>query len=235
MESEGLNQERAVLPSHRIVVAGIGPGNPHYMVPAARAAIEEARVLVGGRRALAQFARPAGSGQETMAVTRDIAGVMAFIKSHLAASDVVVMVSGDPGYYSLLDALRRCFPPACLKVIPGISAMQLAFARLALPWHEATLLSFHGRRPQDAPLAYRPGRILGLLTDAHYTSHTIPAILLAADWPADTGLYICARLSYEDEAVTATTLGEAASLPEVASSVLVVVAPEPQESTSPKA
>lgn len=226
MEPKGLNQERVVQLSHRIVVAGIGPGNPHYMVPAAQSAIEKARVLVGGRRALAQFARPASSGQETMAVTRDIEGVMAFIKNHLVASDVVVMVSGDPGYYSLLDALRRHFPPACIEVIPGISAMQLAFARLALPWHEASLLSFHGRRPQEAQLAYRPGRVLGLLTDAHYTSHTIPTILLAAGWPANTGLYICARLSYEDESVTATTLGEAASLPEVASAVLVVVAPE---------
>lgn len=229
MESEGMNREQAACSPHRIIVAGIGPGNPQYMVPAARDAIKDAHVLVGGRRALAQFARPAGSGQEAMAVTRDIEGVMAFIKSRLASSDVVVMVSGDPGYYSLLDALRRHFPPACLAVIPGISAMQLAFARLALPWHEATLLSFHGRRPQDAQLNYQPGRILGLLTDAHYTSHTVPRVLMQAGWPPEANLFVCARLSYEDEAITATTLGEASLLPEVASAVLIVTAPAVQQ------
>ena len=42
--------------SHKIIVAGIGPGNPAYMVPEAVQAIEKAQVLVGGKRALAQFA-----------------------------------------------------------------------------------------------------------------------------------------------------------------------------------
>ena len=69
-------------------------------------------------------------------------------------------MSGDPGYYSLLDALKRDFPSGLIEVIPGLSAMQLAFARLALPWHEASLLSFHGRRPDDKELIYSKGRIL---------------------------------------------------------------------------
>ena len=101
-----------------IIVAGIGPGHPDYMLPAAARAIREAQVLVGGRRALAQFAR---EGQRTMAVTGDITAVMQFIREALATSYVVVMVSGDPGYYSLLDALRRHFPAACIRVIPGLS------------------------------------------------------------------------------------------------------------------
>ena len=40
---------------NEIIVAGIGPGHPDYMLPAAARAIREAQVLVGGRRALAQF------------------------------------------------------------------------------------------------------------------------------------------------------------------------------------
>ena len=164
---------------NEIIVAGIGPGHPDYMLPAAERAIREAKVLVGGRRALAQFARPQGEGQLTMAVTGDIDSVMQFIREKLELSSVVVMVSGDPGYFSLLDALRRHFPPACLRVIPGLSAMQLAFARLALPWHEARLLSFHGRKPAAERLAYHPGSVLGMLTDRTFTSKTIPAVLLA--------------------------------------------------------
>ena len=168
---------------NEIIVAGIGPGHPDYMLPAAERAIREAKVLVGGRRALAQFARPRGEGQLTMAVTGDIDSVMQFIREKLELSSVVVMVSGDPGYFSLLDALRRHFPPACLRVIPGLSAMQLAFARLALPWHEARLLSFHGRKPAAERLAYHPGSVLGMLTDRTFTSKTIPAVLLAHGWP----------------------------------------------------
>ena len=202
-------------------MAGIGPGNPDFVLPAARAAIEGAEVLVGGSRALADFAR---QGQETMTIRGDIAAVLAFIKEKLEKTHVVVMVSGDPGYYSLLDALRREFPPRSLIVIPGISSLQMAFARLALPWHEARLASFHGRVPQEEELAYRKGALLGLLTDRVHNSRTIPPRLMELGWPSEAKLHICSRLSYEDEAILHTTLGEAASAPEISHGILVVEA-----------
>lgn len=206
---------------HRIVVAGIGPGNPDYMVPLAKQAIAGAKALVGGRRALAQFAAPAASGQQTLAVTRDIAGVMAFIERELHQHDVVVMVSGDPGYYSLLDALRRNFPAQQIAVIPGISALQLAFARLALPWHDARLVSFHGRRPSASALCYEPGAVLGMLTDGEQNSKTIPPLLIEQGWPKDAKLHICTRLSYADEEIRTVSLGEAMELPAYASGILI--------------
>jgi len=209
--------------AHRIIVAGIGPGHPDYMVPAARKAIAEANVLVGGQRALSQFAH---DGQQTMAVRGDIPAVLAYLREKLEECDVVCMVSGDPGYYSLLDALRREFSPETLTVLPGISSMQLAFSRLALPWHGATLLSLHGREPEEATMAYQPGRILGMLTDAKHTSRTVPQLLLRLGWPADTPFFVCARLSYDDEMVRHTTLSRAAGdeETEVANCILVVTA-----------
>jgi len=202
-------------------VAGIGPGNPDFILPAARAAVEGAQVLVGGSRALADFAR---HGQETMTIRGDIAAVLAFIKEKLQKTHVVVMVSGDPGYYSLLDALRREFLPQMLVVIPGISSLQMAFARLALPWHEARLASFHGRVPQPAEISYREGALLGLLTDRTNNSRTIPLRLMELDWPPSAELHICSRLSYEDEQIIHTTLGEASAAPEISHGILVVKA-----------
>ena len=234
---ESLKEKQA----HRIIVAGIGPGSPDYLVPAARRAIERAKYLIGGRRALAQFAKTSGvqdtaaerqtscsaqaceeATQKTCAVTRDIDGVLSFVRDGLAEADVVVMVSGDPGYFSLLDALRRTFDESLIDVIPGISSFQLAFARLALPWHDADLLSFHGRVPDDAALRYAPGRKLGLLTDQQHNSQTIAETLLAHGWPADARYAICARLSYEDETVERMTLGEAAKHEPVGSCIVVI-------------
>ena len=120
--------------SHKIIVVGIGPGDPAYLLPKAQKTIENARILVGGKRALADFSH---SGARECAIGADIPGVLSFIRDALAEDDVVVMVSGDPGYYSLLDALRRSFPIGQIEVIPGISSLQMAFARLALPWHSA--------------------------------------------------------------------------------------------------
>ncbi len=203
-----------------MIVAGIGPGNPDYVLPAALRAIREAKVLVGGSRALADFS---AEGQRTITIRGDIPTVIASIREALSESDVVVMVSGDPGYYSLLDALRRSFDEDRLQVIPGISSIQFAFARLSLPWHGAGLLSFHGRRPSDEELAYAPGRVLGMLTDAAYSSRTIPKLLMEMGWPEDTKTAICARLSYEDERIVRTTLAKAPLEKEETHCVMVVM------------
>lgn len=207
---------------HRIIVAGIGPGHPDYMVPEARRAIEEARFLVGGRRALAQYAQRNSNEQKTFPVTRDIPGVLDFIAAALEQSDIVVMVSGDPGYYSLLDALRRRFSAKLFHVIPGISSFQLAFARLSLPWHEACLLSFHGRVPREEDLTYTEGKILGMLTDHVHTSQIIAKKLLSCGWPSAAFFAICARLSYADEQVLRLTLEEAARHVPVSSCIIIV-------------
>ena len=203
-----------------MIVAGIGPGNPDYVLPAALRVIREAKVLVGGSRALSDFAV---DGQRTMTIRGDIPAVLSFIREALTESDVVVMVSGDPGYYSLLDALRRDFDEELLSVIPGISSVQFAFARLALPWHDASLLSFHGRRPSDAELAYRPGRIIGMLTDTKNSSRTIPELLIEMGWPEDAQAAICSRLSYEDERIVRTTLAGAVTEKEETHCVMVVM------------
>ena len=62
---------------------------------------------------------------------------------------VAIVVSGDPGFYSILDWLKREFPKLQYQVIPGISSMQLAFARLAQSWYDCKFISLHGRPALD--------------------------------------------------------------------------------------
>ena len=205
--------------NNKIIVAGIGPGSIDYISPVALRAIQSANVLVGGRRALSYFAT---DNQISCSITGDISAVIKFIREQLQNSDVVVMASGDPGYYSILDTLRREFAATKIEVIPSISSMQLAFARLALPWHNATLLSFHGRRPSDEQLRYEPGKVIGMLTDGEYNSHTIPQILIKLGWSNDSKLAICSRLSYEDEKTINTTIIEALNIEVVKHCVLIV-------------
>ena len=204
---------------NKIIVAGIGPGAESFMTPAALEKIRAAKFLVGGRRALAEFSKPE---QVTCAITRDLDAAINFIREKISVGEVVVMVSGDPGYYSMLDLLRKNFPPARIEVIPSISAMQLAFARLALPWHSATLLSFHGRRPADSDLKFAQGKVLGLLTDAEFNSKTIAQILLENGWAENSSVAICARLSYADEKIIRTDLAAAAVSEPVKNCILIV-------------
>lgn len=205
--------------SFKIIVAGIGPGAKEYVIPAAIKAIDEAKVLVGGRRALQEFSH---DRQETFAIKADIQAVMDFIRKKIDYSDVVVMVSGDPGYYSLLSALRRNFSVNMLKVIPGLSSMQTAFAKIALPWQDASLLSFHGRIPADEDLIYHQGRIIGMLTDTKFTSAKIAQYLLDRGWAKTATAYICAKISYPEEKIIQLSLEEAAQIEDTASCVMIV-------------
>jgi cobalt-precorrin-7 (C5)-methyltransferase len=206
---------------YKIIIVGIGPGAPEYIVPIAKQQIDAAKVLVGSKRALETLA---AADITRKIITGDIPSVISFIQEKLYKQDVVVLVSGDPGYYSLLAALRRSFPLQKLQVIPGISSMQLAFARLALPWQSARLLSLHGRKPDEQSLCFTEGAILGILTDTIYTSKTIAELLLRHNWPRTTKVYLCAKLSYENEEIIETTLENAVQTKEFSHCIMVVTA-----------
>ena len=205
---------------YKITVVGIGPGSPEYLLPVAKKAIDEARVLVGGARALADF-KPAQC--ETRLIDRDLAGVVAFIRSKLTESDVVVMVSGDPGFYSLLAVLKEQFSPEIITVIPGISSMQMAFARLGFTWQDAEFFSLHGRELGETDLAYRSRRKIAFLTDAKYYPGWIAQRLQATGWPETTDIWLCSDLSYETERILRVNLNEAVRLLGFECCVMVVM------------
>lgn len=84
---------------HTLIVAGIGPGDPDYILPKAQKAIEGAHYLVGGRRALSDYAKPS---QETYPVTGKLSLLASWLEEALKKDDVVVMVSG-------IRAITVCF------------------------------------------------------------------------------------------------------------------------------
>ena len=89
---------------HKIIVAGIGPGAKEYVIPMAMQAINEAKVLVGGTRALNEFSH---QGQKTFAIKADISAVMDFIKVELNDNDVVVMMYSVSTDMELIPCLSR--------------------------------------------------------------------------------------------------------------------------------
>jgi cobalt-precorrin-7 (C5)-methyltransferase len=204
---------------HYITVAGIGPGSPDYLLPVAKKVIENATVLIGSRRALTAFCR---EDQKSYSIGADIEGVLTYIEKVHIAEKVVVMVSGDPGFYSLLAALREKFGAAKLKVIPGISSVQLAFARVGEFWQDAVLLSMHGRRADDSALVYQPLKKLGFLTDGKHNPAFIAQLLIKQGWPPATRSWLCENLSYDNENIAALTLAEVSQVSGFHHCVMVV-------------
>lgn len=186
----------------KITVAGTGPGGEEYILPIVRAKAAEADVLVGGDRALGPFLH---LGKENIPVTADLAGLADAIRGLAQSKQVMVLVSGDPGFYSLLSFLRRHFSAAELEVIPGVSSLQAAFARLGEPWQDALLMSAHGRNADALlPLLLAPGK-KAILTDRSWTPGRIAGLILGAGG-CDAPVALCRRLTMPGEAVERTTL-----------------------------
>ncbi|MCR4309547.1 MAG: precorrin-6y C5,15-methyltransferase (decarboxylating) subunit CbiE [Deltaproteobacteria bacterium] len=126
----------------RILIVGCGPGSPDHLTPAARQAAEKADVLVGAAHLLALF--PAVKA-ERFAVSGEIDALLDEIATRCSRGRVAVLVTGDPGLYSFARPVLSRFGREMCEVIPGISSVQVAFARLGLSWHDAVVVSAHAR------------------------------------------------------------------------------------------
>ncbi len=205
---------------HTLIVAGIGPGDKDYILPKALHAIQTSHYLVGGRRALADFASPS---QETYPITGKLSPLADWLEDALTKGDVTVMVSGDPGYYSLLPWLKKRFPSHPIEVIPGISSVQACFCLVKEPWQGALWLSFHGRVPEEKDTAYLAGKKMAFLTDHEHNPAYIAHYLIEQGWPKDTRCAAAEHISYENQHLTETTLEEMQSLEGYGESVMVVI------------
>ncbi len=126
-----------------IIIAGCGPGSPDYLIPEAKRAIEEAEVLVGSRRLLGLF--PDHPAERVVAGT-DVPQVLEEILIRRNRK-VVVLVTGDPGLCSLANPVLRRFGHQACHVIPGVSSVQVAFARVGIDWLNARIIDAHGEDP----------------------------------------------------------------------------------------
>ena len=160
-----------------IVIAGCGPGHEDYVGQATRKAVTTAEVLVGTQHLLDLF--PQAACQQIV-----VRGPMAGVLDQMEALDekkICVLVTGDCSLFSLARLVVNRFGRERCKLIPGISSVQVAFARLALDWSDTLLISAHGREPkEDVSELLRYDKIALLAGDD-------PAILWAADRLTELG------------------------------------------------
>ena len=77
--------------------------------------------------------------------------------------------------------------PDRVEIVPHVSSVALAFARLGVAWQDATVVSAHGRPLEAAIRAARGARKLAVLTDDENTPSAVARALLDAgadDCPA---------------------------------------------------
>ncbi|MGD7652249.1 MAG: precorrin-6y C5,15-methyltransferase (decarboxylating) subunit CbiE [Verrucomicrobiales bacterium] len=183
-----------------ITIVGCGPGGEQYVTPAARRAIEEARVLVGAARLLEMFPE---SGAERIVVTADIPRVLDAIADRYQENQVAVLVTGDPGLCSLARPVIRRFGRAGCRVIPGISSVHAAFASLGLDWYGARILSAHDTAPPMEPAALAADDTIALLAGNPANAGWVEA--LTATLLASHDIFLCENLTLPGESIRQLT------------------------------
>ncbi len=209
-----------------VTVVGIASDSLGAVGKQAAAALERAVAVVAGRRQLELFARwfPA-SRAERFEVAADAQAAAAEVRRLMAAGrPVTVLASGDPGFFGILRVLLDAVDRHQIAVFPAPSSVSLAFARLALPWDDAAVISVHGRPLADALAALRQAAKAAVLTSPEVPPEAVGRALLDEGLTVDLAA-VCSRLGTKDEVVLEVDLRELAAGRFDPLSVVVLVGP----------
>ncbi|MEV5410692.1 precorrin-6y C5,15-methyltransferase (decarboxylating) subunit CbiE [Thermopolyspora sp. NPDC052614] len=123
-------------------------------------------------------------------------------------ANVVVLATGDPGFFGIVRALReRGHSP---EVLPAVSVVARAFAKAGINWEDAIVVSARGRDFRRAVNVCRAHRKVAVLTGPGAGPSEL-ARALAPSTPRS--LVVCEDLGGPDERVSWPRLGEATTRP----------------------
>ncbi len=152
------------MPADAITVVGIGADGWAGLSEDARATVAAADVLVGGERHLGMV--PDGNVTKLSWPKPFRAGLSDLFAEHRGRR-VVVLASGDPLVSGVGTTLLEMFGRNAVRVVPAVSSVALARARMGWPAERSEVVSVVGRNVHRVGRALAPGqRLLVLSSDA---------------------------------------------------------------------
>lgn len=222
IDPAGLGRARGSL-----AVVGLGPGNAEWRAPEVETVVRRASDLVGYGLYLDLLGPLAKDKiRHDYALGEEEARVRAALELAAEGRDVALICSGDPGIYAMAalvyELLDRADNPAWLrveqKVVPGISALQAAAARIGAPLgHDFCAISLSDLlTPWEAIERRLKAAAEGDFVVAFYnpvskrrTTQLARAVeILSAHRPADTPVVLGRNLGRSGETLTVLDLSE---------------------------
>lgn len=180
----------------KIVGVGAGPG---LLTEEAIFEIENAKVIFGSKRAL-ELAKEH---------IKCKSGILSDYKLKTLPENAVVLSTGDP----MLSGLGK-YAKTGDEIIPGVSSLQLACARLRLDIEDISVITAHSRDIEVVKTRLlselNSGKNVFLLPDSSFGASEVAKFL------ADHGLFMeiaaCQQLGYPDEKILKGTSDEPPSV-----------------------
>lgn len=183
---------------HKILVISAGPGGKEYMTDLARTKVKECEVIIGSAEQL-----------EAVEVLDDqivheewgVENIMNIVQKH-EGKKVGVLVVGDAGVYSLAQRFAERFGrDAIEEVIPGVSSIQVAFARIKEPWLNMQVFSYRKKTTDDIDEVLAYERSVILCDREHNSKMILSALRDAGLFKQKRRVYVFQDLTFDTESV----------------------------------
>lgn len=212
----------------------------------ARRRVAQADLVIGARRTLELIAPHLPPGAEQRAMDGQLGQVAEWARAaRHAGRRVAVLATGDPLCHGIGAFLIGKLGADAIDVLPAVSTLQLAFARLRLSWQAAKIVSVHSVDSGEWAPGSPPGHslyplvqaaaghaLIGVFTSPANSPDRIARALISAGHGDDFRLSVAARLGLPDERVVDDLpLADAASRPFADPNIVVlkrVTPPEPR-------
>jgi len=202
----------------KVYIIGIGEDGLSGLSSTAQTLVQNANLLIGEEHALAQVPQ---TGAERLVVGTSLDEAVERIEA-ASAEKVVVLAVGDPLFYGVARYLCDRLGKHRFEVVPHVSSMQLAFARVKESWEEAFLTNLAGHDLESVLEQIRPAEKVGLFTSQECPPAAIARALLDERIDYFTG-YVCENLGSPDERVTQGELSELAEAEFALLNVMILV------------
>lgn len=206
--------EQIASDAQAVHAVGIGPGTPDYLTRRGADTIREADVVVGFGTVV-DFISDETDADLLRCGYRDESETLDRFAERVAAGDRgVAVLMGDPNFsgYQFLGKVQGAVD-APVRVVPGISSLQIAASRARTPIEDSTFVTLHKSGALDADL----DRLVAAAGDRHLLvlprpfdrmPGDIAELLVDAGADPDLEALVCEHLTHEDERATRTTLGD---------------------------
>lgn len=193
--------------AEKVFIVGIGDDGVEGMTSHAVRLVESAERLVGPDSCRDLVPTRLRDRLETVGSLDELVERI----EELAGRQLVVLASGDPLFYGTARFVCSRLGKDRFEVVPHVSSMQLAFARVKESWEDAYLASLSGLSTIERVIEkIRTVDTAGLFTSEQWPPNVVAASLLEQGLQGYQA-YVCENLGSPDERVTQGSLKEIAS------------------------
>lgn len=185
------------MPDGKVYIIGVASEGAASLSAEATRLLQRADMVIGGVRLIDMFP---DLQAERVVIGNNLGEVADLIKKNINSKRIVVLASGDPNFYGIARYLIGKLGKDIFEIIPNVSAMQLAFARIRENWDDAATASVHSRPIEDIVSIVSSNRKIGIFTDDKHSPGEI-ARVLREHGVANCRAYVCQELGSDKESV----------------------------------